>query len=83
MPQYKFHDKNTKKTWLEWMSISERTKFLEENPHIEQLVHGAPGLADPMRIGGTSVSKPSNGFRDVLKEVKKRHPLGNWGKNRF
>ena len=76
MPTYKFLDKNSKKEWEEFMSISERTKYLEDNPHIEQLVNGAPLIADPMRIGGTSVSKPDNGFRDVLKQVKKMHPLG-------
>lgn len=29
-----------------------------------------------MRVMGTSVSRPSGGFNDVLKEVKKKHPLG-------
>lgn len=82
MPTYRFHDKNTNKKWTEFMSISARTKFLEENPHIEQLVHGAPIIADPMRIQGTSLSKPSSGFRDILKEVKKKHPLGK-GVNSF
>ena len=83
MPTYKFLNKKTNEEWLEFMSISERTKFLEENPHIEQLIYGAPLCADPMRIMGTSVSKPDNGFRDVLKEVRKKHPLGTWGSRRF
>jgi len=78
MPTYKFYNKDNKAEWTEFMTISERTKFLDENPHIEQLVHGAPLIADAMRIGGTNVSKPSNGFRDVLKEVKKKHPKGQF-----
>ena len=82
MPFYKFLNKETQEEWTELMSISERTKFLEDNPNIEQLVNGFPLLSDPMRIGGTSVSKPSDAFRDVLREVKKRHPLGK-GINTF
>jgi hypothetical protein len=82
MPTYRFENKNTKEEWTEFMSISEMEKFLVDNPHVEQLVNGAPLIADPMRIQGTSVSKPSNGFRDILKEVKKAHPLGT-GINTF
>lgn len=82
MPTYRFENKNTKEEWTEFMSISEMEKFLADNPHVEQLVNGAPLIADPMRIQGTSVSKPSNGFRDVLKEVQKAHPLST-GVNTF
>lgn len=77
MPEYLFLNKDTKEEWLQWMSISERTQFLKDNPNIEQLVHGCPPLtSDPMRVMGTNVSKPNEGFRDVLREVKKHHPLG-------
>lgn len=77
MPEYLFRNKETEEEWLEWMTISERTSFLEKNPHVEQLVHGCPPKqSDPMRVMGTSVSRPSGGFNDVLKEVKKKHPLG-------
>lgn len=77
MPEYLFHDKNTGKEWKEWMSISERSQYLEDNPHIEQLVFGCPPKAvDPMKLMGTNVSRPSSGFNDILKEVKKKHPLG-------
>lgn len=83
MPEYLFRNKETGEEWLEWKGISERTKFLEDNPHIEQLVHGCPKFtSDPMKVMGTTVSKPDNGFRDVLKEVKKKHPLGG-GINTF
>lgn len=76
MPEYLFHNKETNEEWLEWMSISERTKFLEDNPHIEQLVYGCPPItSDPMRVMGKG-SKHSGGFNDILKEVKKKHPLG-------
>ena len=50
------------------MSISERDKYLSENPKIEQLVNGAPSI-------GYSYNgkKPDSGFRDVLKEIKSKH----------
>ena len=51
-----------------FMSISERDKFLQENPHMEQLVNGAPAIGY-----STLTKKPDSGFRDVLKEVKKKH----------
>lgn len=79
LPEYLFLNKNTGEEWLEWMSISQRTKFLEDNPHIEQLVHGCPPMtSDPMRVQGTTVSKPNDGFRDVLREVKKKHPRADY-----
>lgn len=52
------------------MTISERDKLLADNPHIEQLVHGAPLLCDPTRVGR---AKPDDGFKDVLKEIKKKN----------
>lgn len=71
MPTYKFRDKNTNKEWTDFMGISAMEKFLAENPHIEQLVNGCPNI-----IGGYNL-KPDNTFRDVLKEIKKKHPKGN------
>jgi hypothetical protein len=68
MPEYKFHDKVGKKKFLMTMSISERTQFLESNPHIEQLVHGAPMIGY-----NTNTRKIDSGFKDVLKEVKRKH----------
>lgn len=68
MPEYLFHNKETNEEWTEWMSISERDAFLESNPHVEQLVHGAPMVA--YRAGQRT--KPDDSFRDVLKEVKKK-----------
>ena len=66
MPHYKLHNKSTNKTWIEFMSISECEAFLQANPDVERLVHGAPAL-------GYNIvnSKPDSGFRDVLKSIKK------------
>ena len=68
MPEYLLRDKNTGEERLEWMGISECELYLQNNPHIERLVHGAP------KIGYSTVTtKPDGGFKDVLKEIKKKH----------
>jgi hypothetical protein len=68
MPTYRF--KRGKKEWVEFMSISERTQFLEDNPDVEQLVHGFPADADSFKLGRT---KPADGFRDLLGQIKKNN----------
>lgn len=51
------------------MSYAELEKLLEANPHLEQVIVHAPALGDPIRFGQR---KPEQGFRDLLKEVKKK-----------
>ena len=75
MPTYKFHNKETNKTWTDFMTISECDTFLIENPAIEQMVHGAP-----MIVSGRPV-KPDNGFRDVLRRIKKGNSRGTTSAN--
>ena len=38
-----------------------------------ELCFGTPGFVDPMRIG---VTKRPEWFKDRLREIKKKHPLG-------
>lgn len=66
MPTYKFLNKQTNEEFTEFMSISQLSEFLKENPHMEQLVHGAPLIGY-----STLTRKPDSGFRDVLKRIKK------------
>lgn len=73
MPTYLFRDTTTGVEEELFMSISDRTIYLETNPHIEQLVHGAPALGDSIRLG---LRKPDDGFRDRLREIKKAHSGG-------
>ena len=73
MPTYIFLNKNDGNEFQEFMSISERDRYLEENPHITQLVNGAP-----MIVSGVP-RKPDNGFRDLLKDMKKNHSKGTTG----
>lgn len=56
------------------MTISEGDKFLEENPHIERLVNGAPMLHSGRGLGGGL--KVDNGFNDILKNIKKGNSKG-------
>jgi len=70
MPNYRFKDKNTGDEWEEFMGISAADEYLKENPHIERMVNGVPGLASGVMSGNRS--KPDDSFRDMLKEMKKK-----------
>jgi hypothetical protein len=69
MPTYAFYNKETGELTEKFMSFSERDKFLEENPHMEQRIAGAPAIGDSVRMG---MRKPDASFRDLLKHVSKR-----------
>jgi len=78
MPTYTFRNTDTNEEWTELMSIAEREEYLKNNKNVIQLLSAVP-LADPTRLG---LYKPDNGFRDVLRHVKKHHPLSK-GINTF
>lgn len=69
MPEYKFRNKDTNKTFIMNMTISERTEYLQNNANIEQLVHGAPGI-----ISGTGQLKNDESYRDLIREINKKQP---------
>ena len=71
MPFYKFLNTKTNKEFTELMGISEMEGYLRDNPHITQLVNGAP-----MIVSGRGMGKPDDSFRDVLREIKKKHSKG-------
>ena len=73
MPSYTFKDLNTEEELTMIMSMSEREEYVKSNPHMQQVIHSAPALGDPIRLG---LKKPDNGFRDRLKEIKKAHSRG-------
>lgn len=74
MPTYLFRNKETQETFEKVMRIRDLDDFKKEHPELEQLVNGAPGLSDPVRLG---LLKPSDGFRDVLKNIKNNNPGNN------
>jgi hypothetical protein len=71
MPTYRFLNKKTNEEYTDFMSISALEGYLRDNPHLEQLVNGAP-----MIVSGRGMKKPDNAFRDVLKEIKKKNSRG-------
>lgn len=75
MPTYLFRNTKTDEQWEEFMGISECEKYLEDNPFVERLVNGAPMICDPTRVGVRS--KPDDGFRDVLRNIKSKHRRSN------
>lgn len=71
MPTYKFLNNDTGEEYEEFMSISALEIYLNENANITQLVHGAPLIHS-----GRGLKKPDGGFRDLLKDIKKRNSQG-------
>lgn len=71
MPTYKFRDKETGKQTEIFMSISACDQYLKDNPSMEQMINGFPGIGYSM-----VTKKPDSGFRDVLKEIKKSNSKG-------
>lgn len=71
MPTYKFLNNETGEEYEEFMSISALDTYLEENPNLTQLVNGAPMISS-----GRGMGKPDQGFRDLLKHIKKGNNKG-------
>lgn len=71
MPTYKFLNTQTNEEFTEFMTISECDSYLKDNPHIQQMVHGAPLQIDSYRLGRR---KPSGLLRDKYKEMAKNNP---------
>jgi hypothetical protein len=69
MPTYNFINNKTGKEFTDFMSLSELDTFLKENPDVTQ------GVGSPAIIAGTP-GKPDNGFRDLLKHIKKGNNKG-------
>ena len=53
------------------MTISALDDYLKDNPNVTQLVNGAPMISS-----GRGMGKPDNGFRDLLKDIKKKNSRG-------
>lgn len=71
MPTYNFVDTSTKEEFSLPMKMSERENFLIKNPHLQQI------LTSPVALhSGRGFQKPDEGFRDVLREMKKEKSKG-------
>ena len=71
MPTYKFLNNDTGEEFEEFMSISALDSYLAENTNLTQLVNGAPMISS-----GRGNGKPDQGFRDLLRNMKKKHSKG-------
>ena len=73
MPTYAFRNNDTGEEYTDFMSISDLEVYLKEN-NVTQLVNGSPAI-----VSGRGMTKPDNGFRDLLKNIKKQHSKGTSG----
>ena len=70
MPTYNFKNTDTGEEFEEIMSMSEREKFLEQNPHIKQL----PSLFAMSYTGTGDRIKNDGGWKDNLSRIAEAHP---------
>ena len=68
MPTYTFENTKTGKVYDEYMSISERETYLEQNPHIQQKVSSIN------IISGTGGIKNDGGWKELQSKIAERNP---------
>ena len=69
MPNYTFEDTNTGDVYEMTMRISERDEFVKDNPHMKQLITGAP-----MMVSSTGGMKNDDGWRENMSRIAEAHP---------
>lgn len=80
MPNYSFRNVVYGTEYELDLTMSEREQYLKDNKDtVIQIIARAPSLGDSVKLG---IRKPDQGFRDVLREIKKAHPRGG-GVNTF
>ena len=67
MPLYNLRNKETQEVTEKFLSISAMELFLQEHPEFEQYHSGSALI-----VTGVDGKKPDQGFRDVLKQIKRR-----------
>ena len=68
MPTYTFENTKTGKVYDEYMSISERETYLEQNPHIKQLINKIN------IVSGTGGIKTDSGWKENMSRIAEAHP---------
>jgi len=71
MPTYTFIDNNTGDTFDEFMSMSDRKKYLKENPHISQVPVAFAFVGDHIMGVGPKVD---GGFKERMEQIANAHP---------
>ena len=72
MPTYTFKNIKTGRTYDERMTIAEREKYLAINKNVEHVV-----VMPAIVSGVAGARKTDDGFKDVLRNMQKKHPKGN------
>lgn len=70
MPTYTFKHKDTDEHFDVVLRISELDQYKADHPHLQQV------LSPATTVAGVNL-KPDNGFRDLLKTIKKGSGRGN------
>lgn len=70
MPTYNFINTETGEEIQIFMWIREYEQYKKDNPHLKQFLTGAPA------IGYNDAKKPDEGFRDILRDIKKGSGAG-------
>ena len=68
MPTYTFYNKDTDEQFDEFMSWSEREKYLKDNPHIE------PMLTTAALVGDHIVNRMDGGMKETFSRIAEAHP---------
>ena len=68
MPTYTFYDKDTDEQFDEFMSWSEREKYLKDNPHIE------PMLTTAALVGDHIINRMDGGMKETFSRIAEAHP---------
>ena len=69
MPSYSFKNTETGEEWEELLTISEREKFLEQNPHVQQL----PSMVSIVGGQGDRI-KNDSGWKENMSRIAEAHP---------
>jgi len=68
MPTYCFRNNETGEVHEEMMKMDDREKYLKDNPNLTQV------LEMPQIVSGTDgLRKPDDSFRDILRNIDKKH----------
>ena len=71
MPTYTFYDEKSGIEWTESLSIAERTKFLDDNKQIRQVVVPDAVVGDHVMGVGP---KTDGGFEERMSQIANAHP---------
>ncbi len=71
MPTYTFYDAQLRREWDEFMTISARGQYLEDDPHIQQIIKPVAIAGDHLMGLGPKVD---GGFTENMQRIASAHP---------